>query len=208
MSTTDIVTFLMPDGTKVSNDPRFDQEEALAKALAATENRGDVGITHAEQLAQTQVQRVASLQSGQPGVGENATLEDPTKDLHGVLGSPAQIAQAEDLAKAKEAGGSPANTSVEDPEPVDSNKAVEEARAAAKELDDKAAKAVSALGEDGPGDPEKPFTEWTAKQLKAEVATRNAEDDRAEENQLKLVKGMTKADVAGLLDADNARKSA
>lgn len=201
MSTKDMVTFLTADGTKVSNDPRFDQAKALEEMLASKPNTGDIGVPHDEQKAQTQVERVASLQSGQPGVGQNATVDDPTTDLHGVLGSPAQQRQVEDAKAAKEAGASPASTSVPDADPVDSNKAVIEARKA------KAAKAVEALGDEDAGDPNKPYKDWTAKQLKAEVANRNAEEDRAEDDQLELKKGMTKADVAGILDADNARKN-
>ena len=58
--TQDMVKFLMPDGTEVSNDPRFGLEEALTKSLNAQPNRGDVGVTHEEQLAQTQVEHAAS----------------------------------------------------------------------------------------------------------------------------------------------------
>lgn len=202
MSTDNMVTFLMPDGTKVSNDPRFDQEKALEEMLASKPNSGDVGITHAEQEAQTQVTRVASINSTQPGVGENATVDDPTKDLHGVLGSPAQQAQADDKEKADKAGASTASTSVDDADPVDSNKAVLEVRKEAEARSAKALKAEAALGEEGAGDPEKPYTEWSAKQLKAEVARRNAVEGR-EDNQIELVRGMTKPDVAALLDADD-----
>jgi hypothetical protein len=34
-ATDDMVVFLMPDGTKVSNDPRFGLEEALQRQLDA-----------------------------------------------------------------------------------------------------------------------------------------------------------------------------
>lgn len=200
-NTEGMVVFLMPDGSKVSNDPGFDQAQAMEEMLASKPNTGDIGIPHEEQVAQTQVTRVASLQSTQPGVGENATVDDPTTDLHGVLGSPAQQRQTEDAQKAKEAGASPSSTSVDDAEPVDSNAAVLEARKELEARRAKAAKAEAALGEDGPGDPEKPYTEWTAKQLKAEVAKRNAEEGR--EAQIELKQGMTKANVAELLQADD-----
>lgn len=197
----DIVKFLMPDGTEVSNDPRFGLKEALQKQLDSTEYRGDAGIPEDEFKAQTQVEHPASLNSGQPGVGENAVPEDATKDLHGPLGSPAQQVQKDDLKEAKEAKASPKSTSVEDAEPVDSNKAVLEARQAKA---DRAKAALEAANEE-PGDPEKPYSEWTSKQLKAEIAKRNAETDRAEEDQLQIEKGMKKSDVADLLDSDDER---
>lgn len=204
-NTDGMVVFLMPDGSKVSNDPGFDQAKAMEEMLASKPNTGDIGVPHDEQVAQTQVERVASLQSGQPGVGDNATVDDPTKDLHGVLGSPAQQRQVEDAKAAKEAGASPASTSVDDPEPVDSNKAVLEVREARAKAQERLQKASDGLGEDGPGDPEKPFSEWSAAQLKHEVALRNAQEDRAEEHKIELKRGMKKPDVAALLDADNER---
>lgn len=197
----DIVHFLMPDGTKVSNDPRFDQDEARQKVLESTPNTGTIGFGVDEEKAQTQVEHPASLNSGQPGVGENAVPEDPTADLHGVLGSPAQQIQKEDAKTAAEAGASPAETSTPDPEPVDSNAAVLAVR---QEKADKAAAALEAAGEEE-GDPDVPYAEWTAKQLKAEVAKRNAEDDRAEEDQIDIAGLKKKSEIAELLDADDAK---
>lgn len=201
MPNSDTVYFLMPDGTKVSNDPRFDQDEAREKALSAEEYSGDAGIHHEDQKAQTQVEHMASMQSGQPGVGENAAPEDPTKDLHGTLGSPAQRIQKEDAKQAAELGGTPKETADEDPEEVDSNEAVKEARKARLE----AAKAALEENEESEGDPDKPYSEWSAKQLKHEVAKRNAEEDRAEEHNL-VLKGKKKPDVAAMLDEDDARR--
>ena len=203
MSDKDMVTFLMPDGTEVSNDPAFGLQEALQAVEDSQEYTGDAGIHPDDQKAQTQVEHMASLQSGQPGVGPNATVDDPTKDLHGVLGSPAQQIQKDDMAKAKEDGASPMETSIEDAEPVDSNEAVLQERARRQALRDKAMEALEKAGED-PGDPDKPYSEWTAKQLKAEVARRNA-DGRSEEDSLELQQGMKKADVATMLDDDDAR---
>jgi len=207
-NTDGMVVFLMPDGSKVSNDPGFDQAQAMEEMLASKPNTGDIGIPHDEQVAQTQVTRVASLQSGQPGVGDNATVDDPTKDLHGPLGSPAQQIQKDDVKTAQEAGASSTSTSVEDAEPVDSNKAVLEAREARAKAQARVEKTEAGLGEDGAGDPEKPYTEWSAAQLKHEVAVRNAQEDRAEGDQLELKSGMKKADVASLLDADDNRTQA
>lgn len=200
----DTVFFLMPDGTKVSNDPNFDgQAEALAKVLEHTPNTGTAGVGVDEEEAQRLFESPATLNSGQPGVGENAVPEDPTKDLHGVLGSPAQQIQKEDAKIAAEAGASPASTSTEDPEPVDSNEAVLALR---REKAEKAAAALEAADEE-PGDPNVPYAEWTAKQLKAEVAKRNAEEDRAEEDQIDISGLKKKVQIAELLDEDDASKA-
>lgn len=205
MSDNDMVKFLMPDGTEVSNDPRFDLREALQKQLNSTPNRGNVGVTQEEWDAQHQNTRLASINSGQPGVGPNATVDDPTEDLHGPLGSPAQQRQASggqtlDVDRAREAGGSPKSTTVKDPEPVDSNERVLEARKAAAERFAKAAKVREGAGED-PGNTEKPYHTWSAKQLKEEVARRNA-DGRSEEQELKL-SGKNKAEVSAMLEEDD-----
>lgn len=194
----DMVKFLMPDGTEVSNDPRFGLEEALQKQLDSREYTGDAGIPQDEFDAQGQVTHPSSLNSGQE---EN---ENPTKDLHGPLGSPAQQTQKEDMKQAKEEGGTPKSTTVEDREPVDSNKRVLDLR---KEKAERAKAALKAANEE-PGDPDKPYSEWSGKQLKAEVARRNADPDRAEEDQLKLEKGMKVADVAAMLDSDDQRQGA
>lgn len=201
MSDKDMVTFLMPDGTKISNDPRFGLGEALQKQLDSEEYTGDAGTPRDEFDAQTSVTHVADLNSGQPGVGENATQEDPTKAAYGPLGSDAQRIQAEDMAKAKEAGASPKETSVEDPEPVDSNEKVMEVREARKKAQEKAAKAAAKLGEEGPGDPNEPYSEWSAKQLKAEALRRNAERDEADQLDLS---GITKKEqLAEALQKDD-----
>lgn len=199
--TKDMVMFNLPDGTQVSNDPRFDLDEALEKSLNSRPTTGSVGPTWDEQNAQIIAEKLAALQSGQPGVGENATVDDPTKELHGVLGSPAQQRQVEDLQKAQEAGASPASTSVEDPEPEDSNERVEAVRKTAEEAAEKLRLAADKLGEDGEGNPEEPYSEWTGKQLVYEIRKRNA--DRTEEEQLELPRKVK--DAAALLDEDDAR---
>jgi hypothetical protein len=197
-----MVKFLMPDGTEVSNDPKFGLAEALQKQLDATPNTGDAGIHNEDQKAQTLVEHAASLNSTQPGVGENATVDDPTLDAHGPLGSPAQQRQVEDAKAAKEAGASPQSTSVDDPEPVDSNEQVLEARKARQKRQEAAAKAEDDLGDDGPGDPDQPYSEWSGKQLKAEALRRNA--DRDEEGQIPL-KGVRKSsELAELLEQDDS----
>jgi hypothetical protein len=204
--TKDMVKFLMPDGTEVSADPRFELEQALEKMVNSHENKGDMGIDFEDQKAQTQVEHVANLQSGQPGVGENATLEDPVRANYGPLGSPAQQRQVEDYQQALDEGASPHSTSVEDDEPVDSNEAVLKARELRKEQAKKLAKAEANLDKDGPGDPEKPYTQWTVPQLKHEVARRN--EGRNQDSQLSLKGLKKKAAVAKLLKRDDETQAA
>lgn len=196
--TKDMVTFLMPDGTEVSNDPEFDAAEARQKVLESREYTGDAGVPVDEQKAQTQVEHEASINSGQ-GDGP----EDPTKDLHGPLGSPAQQRQTDDRYQAQADGGSPQSTTVEDADPVDSNEEVLKVREERKKRSEAAQKALEEAGEE-PGDPDKPYSEWNARQLKAEVAKRNAERD--DDGQLVIEKGMKKGDVATLLDEDDKRQ--
>ena len=86
--TAEMVVFLMPDGSKVSNDPRFDIEQAREDMLASRENTGDVGIPRKELEAQTQAFHEASLQG-------NEGPSDP-QELLPTLGSGAQV-QREDV---------------------------------------------------------------------------------------------------------------
>jgi hypothetical protein len=201
-----MVKFLMPDGTEVSNDPRFDLEKAREEMLASKPNTGDIGTPDDEQKAQTLVEKRASLNSAQPGVGDNPAPEDPVRDAHGPLGSPAQQRQKDDAKQAREEGGSPDSTTVDDDEPVDSNEKVLEARAARQKRMEKAQKAEGKLGEDGPGDPEQPYSEWSPAQLKAEAFRRNAERD--DDNQLDLDGVSTKAQLAEVLERDDENQSA
>lgn len=203
----DMVMFQMPDGTEVSNDPRFDLDEALTKSLNSRPTTGSVGITWDEQNAQVLSEKVASLQSGQPGVGENATVDDPTLDAHGVLGSPAQRIQKDDVKEAKELGGTPKSTAVDDPEPEDSNEKVLAVRKSLEEDRKKYAKAVDNLDEDGEGEGTD-YGSWTGKQLKAEVAKRNADETRSDDDRLELKKGMKVDDVRTMLEQDDARVTA
>ena len=190
---TDMVKFRMPDGTMVSNDPRFDLDAAMAKSLENTAQRGSEGPTWDEQQAQI-------LSAGRP---EQST-GDPTRDLHGPVGSPAQITQKEDAEAAAAAGASPSNTSVDDADPVDSNEEVAKVRESLAADQEAQARAEAKLGDDGPGDPDVAYEDWTGKQLLAEVARRNAQEDRDEEDRIEAKKGMKKADVADLLYADDA----
>jgi len=165
------------------------------------ENKGDMGIDFEDQKAQTQVEHVANLQSGQPDVGENATVDDPVRANYGPLGTPAQQRQWEDKQAADEAGATPFETSVEDDEPVDSNEAVLEARKLRQEQAKKLAKATENLGDEGAGDPDKPLSQWTAKQLKHEMARRN--QGRPEEAQLSAKGLKKKSDLVKLLKRDS-----
>lgn len=205
MSNKDMVKFLMPDGTEVSNDPRFGLEEALQKSLDSTPNTGNAGIPAAEFEAQHQVTHESKLNSGQPGVGANATLDDPTGELHGVLGSPAQQMQKEDAQKAAEDGGSPQETTVPDADPVDSNEKVLEVRKAAEKAQKQALKAAQqrAEADEEPGDTDQPYAEWSAKQLKEELTKRNAARAEAGEDAIEVEGNLTKSSVAAALQADD-----
>lgn len=204
MSKNDMVMFRMPDGTEVSNDPRFDLQEALAKSVNSRATTGSVGPTWDEQNAQVLAEKIASMNSGQAGVGEHSTPDDPTQDLHGVLGSPAQRMQKDDRLEAQMSGGSPANTSVEDDDPVDSNERVAEVRKRQEAHAELYQKMVDKLGEEGEGEGSD-YGSWTGAQLKAEVARRNTDENRQEEHILSA-KGMKKkSEIADLLRADDDR---
>lgn len=196
----DMVVFLMPDGSEVSNDPRFGLEEALEEQLAAREYSGDAGIPHDEQKAQTQIEHMAPMQSGQPGVGENA-VTDP-HDLIPNVGTPAMVIQKEDRLEAEAAGADLTNTSVKDADPVDSNAAVESARQAKIDAAEEYRKAQEKLGEAGLGDPEEPFSKWKPAQLRVEIASRNA--DRAPEDMIDVSGAKKKSDLVKALEADDA----
>lgn len=195
-----IVIFKMPDGTAVSNDPSWHGlDEARKKVLASREYQGHAGIEDDEMLAQTLTDNPATLNSGQPGVGEHSVPED-SREYSSTAGrealrlsDPAKFAELE-------AAGWPVP---EGPEMPDSNEAVLEARKV------KAEKAQAALetANQEPGDPDIPYEDWTAKQLKAEVASRNAQSDRAEEDQLKIPSGAKKPDVVALLEDDDERQA-
>lgn len=203
MSTTptdDMVVFAMPDGSLVSNDRRFDLPSAMEEYLASHPNKGDVGITEDEFKAQTQIEHEANINSAQPGVGPNATVDDPA-DLIPNTGTPAMRIQKDDLAEAKEAGADLTNTSVKDADPVDSNaavKAVQEQAAAAQAA---IAEARAKLGEEDEGDPDVPYSEWSAKQLKFELAKRNA--GRDDESKISTEGISKKGQLAGALSADD-----
>jgi hypothetical protein len=196
MSDTDIVYFLMPDGTKVSNDPRWlatRAADAAAELLASTPYRGNEGIPDEEMLAQVGG-GVAPGQSGQPGVGESPAATVDQMLAGKVTGA---VMNPDAAALATAAGFDPMNPGVPTPETPDSNEAVMAAR-------EKAAKAAAALEEAGEdaGDPEVDKEEWTAKQLKAEALARNAA--RPPDAQIDLSGVKKKSDLVALLKADDA----
>lgn len=202
---TDIVKFNLPDGSEISNDRRWlaEQDKDLRSILlAASENTGNVGIDDDEMKAQIGG-GLAPGQSGQEGVGESPTASPEEMVAGKFTGAVAQVSDAE---KARAQGATPDSPAVEAPEVSDSNKAVLAQREKKAKAAQKAAEAAADLGEEGAGDPEKPYTEWSAKQLKAEVLSRNADRDEAHQVVTKGVKN--KADLAALLDADDAAQAA
>lgn len=198
----DIVYFLLPDGTKVSNDPRFDLAETLEEYEGSVEYSGDVGVPADEFQAQHQVEHLATMNSGQPGVGENP-VPDP-QDLIGPMGTDAMQRQQEDLAKAQEGGYDLTNPAITGPEPVDSNAAVQEVRQAKRDAQEELRKAQEKLGKDDVGDPDEPYSKWNQKQLRLEIARRNAE--RNENDQIDVSSAKKKSDLSQALDDDDARQ--
>jgi hypothetical protein len=200
MADNDIVTFLMPDGTEVSNDPRWlakqNAAEYASELLESVPNTGKAGIPDEDMNAQLG-NKMAPLQSGQPGVGENATVTMDEAVAGRFTGQDIQLADAQVARDNEFDAENPARPAPENP---DSNEAVLAAR-------EKAAKAAAALADAGeePGDPDEPYEKWTAKQLKAEALRRNA--DRPPDQQLSFEGVKKKADLAALLDADNERHS-
>lgn len=198
----DMVVFTMPDGSLVSNDQRFDLQTALEEQLASRPNTGDVGIKFAEQQAQTQIEHPATLNSGVPGVGENAVPDD-VQDYVGNMGTDAQQKQTEDVEKAADGGFDMTNTATKDADPVDSNAEVLAVRQADDEERARLQKARDELGEDGEGDPDVPKAKWTVVQLKVAALQRNAE--REPEDELDLSGITKKKQLVALLEEDDAK---
>lgn len=206
--TEDIVFFTMPDGSKVTNHPSYDLAKQRQDVLNSVPNRGAMGPSTPEQEAQVIATSPADLNSGQPGVGQNAVPEDVVESLHGPLGSPAMQRQTEDVEKAQAAGGSPNSTSVKEPEPVDSNERVKQVREDLAAAQEKLAKSTDKLADKGKeeGDPNTPYDEWEGIQLQHEVNKRNADPTRAPEDVISLEGVSKKSEVAALLNADDERQ--
>lgn len=192
----DIVKFRMPDGTEVSNDPRWLAEQKMTAqqvALGATPNTGTVGIPDAEMAAQIGG-GMAPGQSGQPGVGEAAVASEEELAAGRLDGRVVNL----DLADS----GDNSSNEEGDPKP-DSNEAVLAAREAKAEADEKAAKALQKLADKDqePGDPDKALGDWTAAQLSFEIARRNQERDA--DDMIDSSNAKRKSDLVTLLEQDN-----
>ena len=198
----DIVMFLNPDGSEFSNDPRWVAEkmaEAREEMLNAKPNTGNMGIPDNEMAAQVGG-GVAPLQSGQPGVGENATLDNPDTAFDTTGG---RLLQLDDRKAADEAGLNPAT---DGPEIEDSNEKVLDAREAKEEADAKYAEAQAKLAESDEAEaPDKPLSEWSTPQLKAELARVNAERAAAGQEPLDSKGIRKKSDLASLLESNRSQ---
>lgn len=173
----DIVTFLMPNGTEVSNDPRFmsERERRAAEIEDLGPHDGKVGYTEEELIAGTlRGMQLAPLQSGQEGVGENAVPEGlPSDSIPGLTGRDVQehrdvLMQAD---VAQDRGVDPTTETVSEEEVVDSNAEVLRTRQEAAER----RQAVPIPGgnaddqnEEAP-EPGVPVDDWTVPQLKREA---------------------------------------
>lgn len=186
--TKDIVHFLMPDGTKVSNDPNFDLEEALTEQLNSTPYTGDAGVPRDEQEATMQSVREAALQGND--------VDDPDSLLP-TVGSGLQV-QRDDVKAAQESGATPPTA-----EPIDTNEAVQKAREAREEAREQVAKSAAKLGEEGAGDPEQPYNKWTGKQVMHEIRRRNAEREN-EADRIDMTGVSKKAQAVQKLEEDDA----
>ena len=197
----DIVKFLMPDGTEVSNDPRWVAEQgktAMEAALEVTPNRGKEGPTPEEQAA-TMGGGVSTPQSSQPGVGEHAVEEDPNK--YGAGDVSGRLVQRDDREFANEHGFSASEPGVESPEAMDVNKAVQEVREKEAQRLEELNEARNALLEEDPDYRGKPYSEWTAKQLTNEVKMRRAQGEDIQ------FEGKSKKDAVAALEAADQAKS-
>jgi len=191
----DIVKFLMPDGTEVSNDPRWAAEkmaQAQEDLLGSVPNTGNAGIPDREMAAQTGG-GLAPLQSGQPGVGENATIENPDTAYDTTGG---RLLQREDRQAADNAGVNPATDGVE---VEDSNEKVLDSRDELEKAQEEAASAQAELASEET-DTSKPYSEWSSAALKAEVKRVNAERAEAGQEPLDTSGVRKKSELVSLLE--------
>lgn len=193
-----IVKFRMPDGSEVSNDPRWVQEQ-MAKAqeelLASRPNSGNVGIPDDEMAAQIG-RGVAPLQSGQPGVGDKAVIENPDKAFDKVGG---RLLQTSDKDTADQHEVNPATDGEEVP---DSNEAVLARREAKEKAQADYAAAMAQLGDDAPQEGQ-PYSEWSGPALKAELKRRNAMREAEGVEPIDTSGVRRKAALAELLEEDD-----
>lgn len=177
----DIVFFLMPDGTKVSNDPRWlmDQGKSLAELLVeGTPNTGHA-TPHAEdeEIAKGQTDASNSFGNFAPVTGRMLQHEDR---------------------KAANEGEYDENNPEFTAEPIDINERILEARKNREEAALAEYEARAEAGDEDAGDPSKPYSEWNAAALKSEVKRR-----RAAGRNIDLPGKAKKADVEAALQADD-----
>jgi hypothetical protein len=179
----DIVFFYMPDGTKVSNDPRWLMQQG--KSLSEIQTEGTPNTGYATPHYQDEL-----ISQGQGNADTSNNL--------GAMVTGASV-QHSDRKMAREEGYD-ANTPEVTSEPIDINKAVQEARdqrQAAREAEYERQIAAGS-DEESVGDPSVGYEEWNAKQLTAEVKRRKDAGRKLETH-----KNMKKADVAQLLTLDD-----
>lgn len=193
----EIVFFEMPDGTKVSNDPRWQYQQGMdarEEALGAFPDRGRVGAPDNELAAQLNP-GASTLQTGQEGDFE---VDDLAVD--GRTTDRAARKEAED------AGNTPNDPEVTREVP-DSNEAVLKVRQEEQERQEAEAEAQRALSEAGDDEGEGEYASRTGKQLKAVLARKNAERAADGEEPLDTSGVKKKAQLAELLAADDERQS-
>lgn len=188
-----IVFFEMPDGTKVSNDPRWQYQQgvdAREEALGAFPDRGRVGPTPEELQAQL-TPNASTIQTGQEGDFEVDDLQ--------VDGRTTDRAAAQE---AKDAGNTPNDPAVTR-EVDDSNEAVLKVREEAQQAQEEAAQAQAELAASDADEGEGEYASRSGKQLKAVLARRNAERAAAGEEPLNTDGVKTKSALAEILAADD-----
>lgn len=172
----DIVVFQLPDGTEVSNDPRWHTQKMYEQMEAAVmENSPHTGVA-TPSTSQMQQHVLAPPQSGQPGVGPAAVGVGDRAD------SGASLQPGEDGYVHPEQGRAAAHT--------DNAGAVSPFESDDDEdLDDESE--------------DKPYDEWSGKELTAEVKAR-----RKLGRDIDLSGGKKKPDVIAALEADDEAAAA
>jgi hypothetical protein len=184
----------MPDGTKVSNDPRFDLEEALQGSSNPEPNRGDVGDPRATS------RRPRPPSAHRRPAGNNGPRRPQRPDPHAGNGSAGP--------EGRRQGGRRDWRHSPHAENPDSN---EEGRGGPQGRRGRPAgiaKAQEKLDEDGAGDPNVDMDEWTSAQVMYELRRRNAAKADAGEPLIDLTGVSKKSQVVELLREDDAANPA
>lgn len=166
----DMVVFLLPDGTEVSNDPRFQWEKMEEQLLAQQENLG-VSTMPTGTLKQA---GVSAPQSGQPGVGEGAVGAGDRP----LTGAEIQRGESENPGRAAQSAshtGREGDFGTRDEEDDDEDYEEDEV--------------------------EKPYSEWTGAELKAEVKARKRSG-----REIDTSKAKKKGDLVALLEEDDQKE--